>query len=603
MKGELDHYALWTGLLGGLALFLYGMDALTRALKVVAGNRLKDILGKLTANRFMGAITGAAVTAIVNSSSVTTVIMVGFVSAGLLSMAQCVGVIMGANIGSTMTAQILAFKVSKIALPMVTAGFLLWFLPKAKKTKQYGAALLGLGLVFYGMSVMSDAMRPLRSYEPFTDLMVTMDTRIWAVLVGAAFTGIIQSSAATTGIVIVMAGQGLVSLEAAISIALGANIGTCATAGLAVIGKPREAVRAAVVHVLFNMVGVCLWFAFVPQLADLVRAISPAATDVPAADAIRAAAPRQIANAHTIFNVVNTAIFIWFTSQIARVAEWVVPDKPLDEKAQARPKYLDDALLATPALALSRARMEIGRLGTRAVRMFEAIMPAVLTGTREELEEVCAMDSELDELHAAIIEYLRGVGVDSLTREQANEFVTLMKIANSFEGIGDVIETDLVNLGLSRIEEEVFVSQATLRVIGRFHKFVQGGVQAAVTVAVDEDADAADDVINMHPDVSRLADQAAIHGAKRLVANEPNRLAAYTREMEVVERIKRIYYFAKRVAETVEGGHSGPTSRLLTPGAGPFSMRPTGERDSWRPTWLPAEPPVVSNEQESNRSL
>ena len=334
---KLEHYDLWTGLFGGLALFLFGMDLLTRALKVVAGDRMKDILAKLTSNRFVGALTGAVVTAIVNSSSVTTVIMVGFVSAGLLSMAQCVGVIMGANIGSTMTAQILAFKVSKIALPMVTAGFLVWFLAKGKKTKQYGSAVLGLGLVFYGMFVMSNAMRPLRDYEPFLDLMKAVDLRILAVIIGAVFTAIIQSSAATTGIVIVMAGQGLLKLEAAIALALGANIGTCATAGLAVIGKPREAVRAAVVHVLFNIAGVALWFAFVPELAALVRSISGGGAS--AAEA----APRQIANAHTIFNIANTLIFIGFTSQTIRSWRrrpwrWPVRDSRSDDSAASPPR-------------------------------------------------------------------------------------------------------------------------------------------------------------------------------------------------------------------------------------------------------------------------
>jgi phosphate:Na+ symporter len=575
VNGELQHYDLWTGLFGGLALFLFGMDRLTRALKIVAGDRMKDILGKLTSNRFAGALTGAVVTAVVNSSSVTTVIMVGFVSAGLMSMAQSVGVIMGANIGSTMTAQILAFKVGKIALPMVTGGFLVWFLAKGDKIKQYGGSVLGLGLVFYGMTVMSDAMRPLRTYQPFIDLMVSMDMRALAILVGAVFTAIIQSSAATTGIVIVMAGQGLISLEAAIAIAFGANIGTCATAGLAVIGKPREAVRAAVVHVLFNIAGVVIWYAFVDELADVVRMLSPVAPGPDMAAQTAAAAPRQIANAHTIFNVVNTALFIGFTGHIARFVERIVPDRPLDERELLKPKYLDESLLSTPALALVRARLEIGRLGKRALAMVEAIVPTVLTGSSEELQRVAEMDTELDDLHAAIIEYLRRIGVDQLTRAQAAEFVTLMKIANAFEAIGDVVETDLVNLGLGRLDEKVEVSDATAEVIATFHACVRDAVDSAIEAALDEDEEAALVVTSMQREVSQLADEAAIHGAQRLVADEPNRIAAYTREMEIVERIKRIYYFAKRIAETVRIGHGGRPSLLV------------GPRPSWRAAPLP----------------
>lgn len=578
--GSLDHFALWAGLLGGLALFLFGMDLLTRALRYVAGNRMRDILGRLTRNRFVGALTGAVVTAIVNSSSVTTVLLVGFVSAGLLSMAQCVGVIMGANIGSTFTAQILAFKVSKIALPMVTAGFGISFLGKSAMRQHQGKAILGLGLVFYGMAVMSDAMRPLRTYEPFLDLIVAMDVYALAILVGALFTGLIQSSAATTGIVIVMAGQGLISLEAAISIALGANIGTCATAGLAVIGKPREAVRAAVVHVFFNVVGVLIWYPFIDQLAELVRALTEMFGG--ASDAAHDA-PRQIANAHTIFNIVNTALFIGFTGQIARLVEHLVPDRPLDEAEAIKPKYLDPDLLLTPAVALSRARLEIGRLGRRAGDMLEAIIPAALTGELEELEAVAEMDEDLDTLHHAILDYLRQLGIDNLTGAQARELVSLMKIANSLEAIGDVVETDLVKLGKGRIEDAVEVSESTSAAIQEFHALVLRAVRMAVLAAIDDDEAIAREVSDLHAEVRLAADEVAVHCAQRLMSDDPDRLALYTREMEVVERINRIYYFAKRVGQTVRGGHLGHPS-VLPPAAEP-------EADSGQRSWRSLIPP------------
>ena len=336
---ELDQFALWTGLFGGLALFLYGMDVMTVALKRAAGDHLKDLLGRMTSNRFVGVGVGAFVTGIVNSSSVTTVILVGFISAGLMSMAQSVAVIMGANIGSTVTAQILAFSVTRFALPMVTLGFLIAFIPKGETTREYGRMLLGAGLVFYGMGLMSGAMAPLRDYPPFIDFIGTLANPIAGALAGMAFTAIIQSSAATTGIVIVLAGQGVMTLETAIAVALGANVGTCATAGLAVIGKPREAVRAAVVHVLFNVAGVAIWIGFIPQLAEIARAISPGADNVPGALRAAAELPRQVANAHTIFNVVNTLVFIGFTTQIARLVEWLVPDRPLDADEPLLPKY------------------------------------------------------------------------------------------------------------------------------------------------------------------------------------------------------------------------------------------------------------------------
>jgi phosphate:Na+ symporter len=297
---------------------------------------MKGILAKLTVNRFMGVGTGALVTAVIQSSSVTTVLVVGFISAGLMSLSQSVGVIMGANIGTTITAQIVAFKITKAALGMIAVGFAMLFIAKNDRTKHYGEMLMGLGMVFFGMHVMSEAMEPLRSYQPFLDLMKTMDNPLVGVLIATAFTALIQSSSASTGIVIVMASQGFISLQAGIALAFGANIGTCATALLAVIGKPREAVRAALVHLFFNVCGVLIWLPFIGFIANLVTAISPSYPDLSGAARLAAETPRQIANAHTFFNVANTLIFIWFTTQIARLVEWLVPDKPLEEEAHHR---------------------------------------------------------------------------------------------------------------------------------------------------------------------------------------------------------------------------------------------------------------------------
>ena len=316
----MDWWNMSMGLLGGLALFLFGMDQMSDSLKAVAGERMKLILARLTSNRFMGALTGAFVTAVIQSSSVTTVLVVGFISAGLMSMAQSIGVIMGANIGTTITAQIIAFKVTKLALLMIAIGFGMLFFSKNEKMKHYGGMLMGLGMIFFGMSVMSDAMYPLRAYQPFLDFMATMGNPFVGILVAAAFTALVQSSSATTGIVIVMASQGFITLPAGIALAFGANIGTCVTAILAAIGKPREAVRAAVVHVLFNVFGVLVWLGLISHLAEFVAWISPARGDLSGVERLAAETPRQIANAHTIFNVANTLIFIGLTAQFARIS-------------------------------------------------------------------------------------------------------------------------------------------------------------------------------------------------------------------------------------------------------------------------------------------
>jgi phosphate:Na+ symporter len=538
-------------LFGGLALFLFGMDQMADALKAVAGERMKIILARLTTNRFMGAVTGAFVTAVIQSSSVTTVLVVGFITAGLMSMSQSVGVIMGANIGTTITAQIVAFKVTKAALLMVAVGFAMMTFSRRDKLRHYGAMLMGLGLIFFGMTVMSDAMSPLRSYQPFLDLMAHMENPLTGILVAALFTALIQSSSATTGIVIVMATQGFITLPAGIALAFGANIGTCVTAMLASIGKPREAVRAAMVHVLFNVFGVLLWVGFIHQLAELVTWLSPAHPNLSGLQRLAADTPRQIANAHTIFNVANTLVFIGLAGQLARLVEWLVPDKPLEEAIVAKPLYLDDALLETPSLALERVRLELGHMGERVREMLLGIMPAILAGDRPVLHKVAHIDDEVDILHRAIIAYLGQISRRSLTEEQTQDFISLMAAANDLENIGDIIETDLVHLGNQRISQGVSVSNATREVLTRLHEVVSSTATLATKAVVERDEAAAEEVVAMKMEINRLMASAALHQAKRLVAEEPNRLAAYTVEMDIIEKLKRIYYFAKRMAKTL----------------------------------------------------
>jgi len=538
-------------LFGGLALFLFGMEQMAEALKAVAGERMKVILAKLTTNRFMGAITGAFVTAVIQSSSVTTVLAVGFITAGLMSMAQSIGVIMGANIGTTITAQIVAFKVTKYALLMVASGFGMLFFSKQEKIKQYGAMLMGLGLIFFGMSVMSDAMKPLRTYEPFLELMTHMANPLVGILISAAFTALIQSSSATTGIVIVMATQGFISLPAGIALAFGANIGTCVTAMLASIGKPREAVRAALVHVLFNVFGVLLWVAFIPQLAQLVTWFSPAYSNLSGVQRLAAETPRQIANAHTVFNVANTFIFIGLTTQFARLVEWMVPDKPGEELEIITPKYLDDILLETPSLALDRVRLEIGHMGERVEEMLQRAMPAILKGDRETLKEVEKIDDEVDLLDGYIIRFLSRISQNRLTENQTKAFTHLMSVANDVENIGDVIETDLIRLGEQWIDQGVAMDDSTRDLFERLHKVIYLTVETALDSVVFNDQRSAQEVIAMKADINRLMASAELHEAKQLVTEDPSRLAAYTLGMDIIEKYKRIYYFAKRMAKDV----------------------------------------------------
>jgi len=535
-------------LLGGLALFLFGMDQMAESIKAVAGRGMKGILAKLTANRFTGAVTGAFITAVVQSSSITTVLVVGFISTGLMSMSQSIGVIMGANIGSTITAQIIAFKITHASMLMIAIGFGMLFFIKHEKIKLYGSILMGLGLVFFGMTVMSDAMAPLRNYQPFLDLIMHMENPLISILIAALFTGLIQSSAATTGIVIVMATQGFITLPTGIALAFGANVGTCITAILASIGKPREAVRAAVVHILFNIFGVLLWLGFIDQLAQLVTWFSPSYEMLTGAAKMAAETPRQIANAHTLFNIANTIIFIGFTTQFARLVEWLIPDRPIEESLSVTPKFLNEEFISTPSLALDRTRLEIGQMGEQVKTMLSQIMPTILSGNRDSLAQTAAMDDVVDITHGHIITYLGQISKQPLTNAQTHEFTAFMGAANSLENIGDIIETDLVELGHKRLDEDVDISQKTQEVLINLHEAVSKSVNLAIEAVIENNHEAAQQVISMKASINRQSDAAALYEAKRLIAEEPNRLQAYTIEMDTIEKLKRVYYFAKRMA-------------------------------------------------------
>ncbi len=550
----MDWWTMGMTMLGGLALFLFGMEQMAEALKKVAGDSMRQILAKLTNSRIMGLLTGAFVTAIIQSSSVTTVMLVGFVTAGLMSLSQAIGVILGADIGTTITAQIVAFKVTKYALLLIAGGFLMIFTGKSEATKQYGHLVMGLGMIFFGMGVMSDGMRPLRSYEPFIELMGNVSNPIVGILLAAAFTGLVQSSSATMGVVIALALQGLISLEAGIALALGANIGTCVTAGLAAIGKPREAVRVAVAHVTFKIVGVLLIVGFIPYLAELVRYVSPvAAPGLTGLEKLAAETPRQIANAHTIFNVGLALVFLPMASWFARLCEWLVPDGPIEDKGLiVEPKYLDAALVATPTLALGQARMEIGHMGGYVHEMVTDSMPAFLAGDREKLKELAMIDDKVDILHGRIIDYLSEVTKRSLTEKQAKELSDLMSAANNLESIGDIIETDAVDLAEQCASQDIRISEATRQVFGDLHGTIATSVKDAMASVARNDQRVAQGVIAMKGEINRQIDSAMAHQAETLAAADaPNRLVIYSVEMEVIEKLKRIYYFSKRMAKVV----------------------------------------------------
>ncbi len=530
---DIDWFIIVTGLFGGLAVFLFGMDRMTEALRVAASSRIRFALARMTKNRFLGATSGAGVTAVIQSSSITTVLVVGFISSGVMTLSQAIPVILGANVGTTITAQVVAFSVSRYALMIVAIGYALAFFGKSDRRIVQGNLILGFGLLFFGMSVMGAAMDPLRSYQPFIDLMAAMDTAVLAVLVAAAFTALVQSSSATTGIIVVLASEGLITTSAGVALVLGANIGTSVTAQLAAIGKPPEAVRAAVVHTLFNVLGALAWIPFVGVLVGLVESIGgPLA--------------RQIANAHTIFNVVNTIVFLAFVAQLERLVVRLVPDKP--EEEPLRLKYLDDSLLRTPTLALERARLELLRMTNRIQVMLTDVLPALFDGPVEALNAIEELDDEIDALHGQIIVYLGRVGQQSLSAGSTDELMDLMEATNNLEAIGDLIETNLVSLGRDRLVNELVVDPETRRMIEDFHHDVSLAVDLGVVALIEGSEEDGRAVSAMKGKINAKAHAIAEHHAARLAAPDGYRIEAYRFETDVVTNLRRIYYFAKRTA-------------------------------------------------------
>ncbi|MGD9150418.1 MAG: Na/Pi symporter, partial [Desulfobacterales bacterium] len=326
----------------------------------------------------------------------------------------------------------------------------------------------------------------------------------------------------------------------------------CVTALLASIGKPREALRVSIVHVLFNVMGVLIFLPFIGPFAKFVVAISPSpAEGLTGLQAAASVLPRQVANAHTCFNLTCALLFLPFVSQMARLVFRLVPDKPLPEIKEIQPKYLNELLFHTPSLALDAARHEIKRMGKRVDLMNAAMMPAVLSGNNEALMAVREMDEEVDALYKHIVNYLASVSKLQLNEYQTQKMLLLMGAINDLEHIGDVIEVNMVNLGTQRIKKGINISAATQEVINTLHVVISDALKASVRAVVEEDKDYAMRVLSMNEDIKRLTLEADLHQAERLVCEDSGKFEAYSLEIEIIEKLKRIYYHAKRMAKTV----------------------------------------------------
>ena len=544
----LNPIAMGVGLLGGLALFLYGMEKMTDGLKAAAGEQMKILLTKLTRNAVTGALTGALVTAIIQSSSVTTVLVVGFVSAGLMTLIQSVGVIFGANVGTTITAQIVAFNVTAAALPLITVGFLMIFIGKQGRVRHYGGMLMGLGLIFYGMSAMGDAMAPLRTHEGFVDLMRSMERPVLGMLVGALFTALVQSSSATIGLVVVMATQGFVTLPAGIAIVFGAKIGTCVTALLAALGKSEDALRAGVVHVVYNVLGAVIWIAFIDQLAHLAVWVSGSHPELQGAERLAQEVPRQIANAATIWACANMLIFLPFSALFARLARKVVPDREVAETAIIRPRYLDKELMRVPSLALERARLELGHMAGLVEKMMEIVPEAFRD---RDFSKVKQYHDQVVVLREAVLKYLQGVGRESLTDTESDELGQLVYATGEIESISAAVGREMAPIGETFQRENLVASETTGDLLKRLYGVSQEAAGSGIRALVEKDEQAARDVIARRDAFWNLGNELLQQQATRLAEDDPQRLMKHRLQVDLLDKMRRIYGVAERMAISV----------------------------------------------------
>jgi len=467
--------ANWTlllvfGLAGGLGLFLFGLNMMSKSLQRSAGSRMRAILSALTVNRFVGVAVGAFVTMVIQSSSATTVMLVSFVQAQLLTFGQTLGVILGADIGTTVTAQLIAFKFTDYALLMIAVGFVLRYAVKRPAWRNVGEVILGFGMLFFGMHLMSESMYPLRTYQPFLRVLTGFENPLLGILAGTVFTALIQSSSAFTGIVIVLAQQGLLTLNAGIPLILGANIGTCITAMLAAIGASREAVRVAVAHTLFKVGGVLLMVWWIPTFADFIRDISPGGAIVDDPEVMARTIPRQVANAHTVFNVGLALIFLPFTGAFAKLIHRLVPERlePAREWFY-KARHLDADMINAPALALNLAKVEILRLGEKVKTMAIDSLEPFLRHDLDMLDKLHEEENKVDALDEQITDYLLDIGKQELNDQQAREVYMMLHVTKQFEHMADIIDKQIRPLAMKMSQRGAEFSETGQAEVQSYH--------------------------------------------------------------------------------------------------------------------------------------
>ena len=488
--------------IGGLGLFIFGMRMMSESLQRVAGDRLRKFLETVSANRVVACLTGALVTALVQSSSATTVMLVGFVNAGLMSLTQAIGVALGANIGTTVTAQLIAFKITDMALPAIALGVAMRLFSKKKRTIDLGGVVLGFGLLFYGMVIMKMGVAPLKNDPMVMDFFTRFATDdltgiLLCVLTGTIVTMVLQSSSATVGLTMTLALEGLIDFPTSVALILGDNIGTTITAELASIGTGVNAHRTARAHTMFNVLGVTYMVILFPWFVELVTWVTGALFGIGPPDALingeRQNIGRYIANAHTMFNVINAMVFLLLLPVLVRVATALTfsrePEPDLDI---LKPKYLDEQFMDVIPVAVKQARQEIIRMSEVCEQMITEVIRAMEIRKMKALAHWRHQEDALDILQREITQYLVAVSQRDMSLSASKEISSLMRITNNIERVGDSVQ-NIAELIEEMIENDIQLSEEGMRdykIISdkalEFYSFILKSMKEGRTDIMDE---------------------------------------------------------------------------------------------------------------------
>lgn len=530
------NYKMVFSLLGGLGLFIYGMSMMGTGLQKAAGAKLKRILEVLTSNRFLAVLVGAGVTAIIQSSSATTVMTVGFVNAGLMNLFQAAGVVMGANIGTTMTAQLIAFKLTDVAPFILAIGAAMVLFGKKKKTKDVGEIVLGFGILFVGMTMMESSMRPIREMESFKNLILTLGKHpIMGVIVGMCMTAVVQSSSATIGILMALAANNGIPLTVALPILFGDNIGTCVTALLASIGSTKNAKRASLIHLMFNLTGTIIFMSAFPLV---VRFIPTLGGDV----------QRQIANAHTFFNVTNVIIQVWFINVLVKIVTKLIPGEDKVSAALVL-QHLDRRLLETPSVAVGQVVKEVVRMGNVASQNLTDAMNAFIDSDEKLIVSVAEHEELVNYLEREITAYMVALSNTSLSEQQSEAITSLFHVVNDIERIGDHAD-NLSELAEYKINGNISFSESAIKELKYMYETAKYAVDSAIIALEKSDSLEAQKVIETEGKIDAINKQLRTEHIGRLNRRECEPESG-TVFLEIVSNLERVGDHSNNIAEAV----------------------------------------------------